>query len=426
MTDRPMDMLPSAPPCDLFAVLREAGHAREFLSASRSADRSRALHQMAAALLEARDDVFEANTLDLEASRERELSPSAIGWLKLTPERWQRTLDLLTNLGDLPDPMRQATRVGDRVHNAQTFSQLMPLGTIALVYEMLPELGAIAAGMCLKTANSAVLYGSIEAHYTNQAIATAIGRGLEDSHFPAATVSFLPPTGDLSFRDLVVQERYLSLVIPYGRPKLVRQVVQYATVPILRAALGNCYLYWSLSGDLETVRWMLLDSHRNEPDPVNAIEKVLVHESHNQSTLRLLFGSLRSEGFELKGDDVLCQEFPELAPARDDEWHQPYLTRTIAFRRTDCIDQAIRYIGQHSSGHADSIATESYAESHQFAQRIDSASIYVNASPRFQRSLRGSASVFLGMSNQKGYRRGPIGLESLTTLKQAIQGEGPP
>jgi glutamate-5-semialdehyde dehydrogenase len=423
-----MDIPPPSPsaPCDLFAVLRAAGLAQEYLARSRNAERSRVLHRVVAALREGRDEVFEANTLDLEASRERELPPAILAWLKLTPERWQRTLALLESLGDLPDPMRQGSRSGDRVHDAQTFSQLMPLGTIALVYEMLPELGAIAAGMCLKTANSAVLYGSLEAHHTNQAIATAIARGLEDGNFPTAAVSFLSPLADLSFRDLVVQDRYLSLVIPYGRPKLVRQVVQYATVPTLKAALGNCHLYWALSGELDTVRWMLLDSHRNEPDPVNAIEKVLINEQHNQSTLRLLFSSLRTEGFELKGDASLMQDFPELVPVRDDEWHQPYLTRTIAFRRVSGLDEAIRYIGQHSSGHADSIATESYAESHQFSQRVDSASIYVNASPRFQRSVRGSASVFLGMSNQKGYRRGPIGLESLTTLKQAIQGEGPP
>jgi glutamate-5-semialdehyde dehydrogenase len=42
--------------------------------------------------------------------------------------------------------------------------------------------------------------------------------------------------------------------------------------------MGNCYLYWSASGQLDTVTQMIVDSHRGEPDAVNAIEKVLIHE----------------------------------------------------------------------------------------------------------------------------------------------------
>jgi glutamate-5-semialdehyde dehydrogenase len=78
----------------------------------------------------------------------------------------------------------------------------------------------------------------------------------------------------------------------------------------------------------------------------------------------------------------------------------------------------------HSSGHADCIVTESYRESRQFAKEINSALVYVNASPRFYRQSKQGDAVYLGISNQKGLRRGLIGLESLTTLKHVIQGEG--
>jgi glutamate-5-semialdehyde dehydrogenase len=52
----------------------------------------------------------------------------------------------------------------------------------------------------------------------------------------------------------------------------------------------------------------------------------------------------------------------------------------------------------------------------------DSSLLYINSSPRFYRYLQGSESVFLGISNQKGHRRGFINLETFTTLKQIIQG----
>jgi glutamate-5-semialdehyde dehydrogenase len=43
----------------------------------------------------------------------------------------------------------------------------------------------------------------------------------------------------------VTQDAYVNLVIPYGRVSLVNQVIRQATVPVLKTAIGNCYLYWS-------------------------------------------------------------------------------------------------------------------------------------------------------------------------------------
>jgi glutamate-5-semialdehyde dehydrogenase len=68
------------------------------------------------------------------------------------------------------------------------------------------------------------------------------------------------------------------------------------------------------------------------------------------------------------------------------------------------------------------LATESYKESRLFAQNVDSALIYINTSPRFERNRGSGDAVFLGMSNQKGYRQGLIGLETFTTVKQVVQG----
>jgi glutamate-5-semialdehyde dehydrogenase len=106
------------------------------------------------------------------------------------------------------------------------------------------------------------------------------------------------------------------------------------------------------------------------------------------------------------------------------EWSRPYLEKIIAFRAALHLSEAIAWINHHSSGHADCIATESYQESRQFAMGIDSALVYINTSPRFSRNPKQGESLFLGISNQKGNRRGLIGLEAFTTLKQVVQGSG--
>ncbi len=385
--------------------------------------RSHAVQAMARILKHHQDDVLEANTLDLEASREMAVPELILDWLKLTPERLQMTIDTLTRLGELSDPIGRVMTSAYQVAHSQTYCQLMPLGVIALVYEAFPSLGAIAAGLCLKTGNCLILKGGSESSHTNAMIVQSLQAAIDEAGLPEGCLELLPAEGT-SIRDLVTQDQYINLVIPYGRPSLTQQVVRQATIPVLKSAMGNCYLYWSPSGHLDTARWMVLDSHQSEPDPVNAIEKVLIHQTQNRSALTLLWSSLIEKGFEVRGDAELVAEFPHLKLVEEAEWSQPYLAKIVAFKAVDSLDSAIGWINHHSSAHADCLVTESYRESRQFALGVNSASTYINASPRFSRNPKQRDAIFLGMSNQRGQRRGLIGLESLTTLKHIVQGNG--
>ena len=406
------------------AVLR-AYRASLVLATTTGVDRSRGIQAMAKALSKSFDDILEANTLDLEASREMAVPELIWEWLKLTPERLQTTIQILQRIGELSDPIRRVMNASYQLDHSQTYCHLMPLGVIALIYEAFPELSAITAGFCIKTGNCLILRGGSEASQSNLVIAQALQSALDEVGLPEGCLQLLPSEQGASIRDLVTQDRYLNLVIPYGRPTLVQQVLEQSTAPVLRSAMGNCYLYWSATGTLDMVRGVILDSQASEPDPVNAIEKILIHRHQKPSSLVMLWNSLKEKGFKLKGDDELVAEFPEqLTLAAESEWNQPYLNKTIAFKVVDNIESAISWLNQYSSGHADCIVTESYQESRQFALGVDSASVYINSSPRFSRNPKRADAVFLGMSNQKGYRRGMISLESLTTLKQVIQGNG--
>lgn len=417
------DSLKTAPD-PILTVVQDAYQASLELATIKGIVRSRAVQAMAQALKNCQDDILEANTLDLEVSREMAVPDLLLEWLKLTPERLQNTIQILQHLSEVPDPIGRVMTANFQVSQCQTYSQLMPLGVIALVYEAFPELSAVAAGLCIKTGNSLILKGGSEASHSNAVIAQALQDAIVDAKLPLGCLQPLPADQGSSIRDLVIQDRYLNLVIPYGRPSLVQQVVRQSTAPVLRSAMGNCYLYWSPSGSLEAARWMILDSHMSEPDPVNAIEKVLIHRQQNPSTLTMLWSSLREKGFEIRGEARLVAEFPELILAEDAEWNQAYLDQVVTFKVVDSLEAATNWINQYSSGHADCLASESYSESRQFALGVNSASTYINASPRFYRNPKQGDAIFLGMSNQKGHRRGLIGLETLTTTKHIIQGTG--
>lgn len=409
---------------DLATLIQRSHQSSLELAALSGTRRSCALQAMATSIKSRQDDILEANTLDLEASREMAVPELMLEWLKLTPERLQTTVKLLYRLGESADPIQQVLRPTYEIDQCQTYGQLMPLGVIALVYEAFPELGAIAAGLCMRTGNSLILKGGTEASHSNQVIVETLKLALEEEGLPPGCLELLPSDQGDVMRELVTQDQYVNLIIPYGRPSLVQQVIRQATAPVLKTAIGNCYLYWSGSGSLDLARWMILESHRSEPDPVNAIEKVLIHKDHNFSSLTMLWNSLKEKGFTLKGDPELVADFPELHPIEAGEWGQPYLNNTIAFKVVEDMGAAIAWINQYSNGHADCLATESYDESRRFAVEINSAMTYINASPRFYRNPKLGTPVALGMSNQKGHRRGLISLETLTTMKHIVQGNG--
>lgn len=415
--------LPSPPAAsDIAASVYQAYQAASQLGQTRPVDRSRLLHQMADALEAAFDDILEANTLDLEACQDQELPPLICRWVKLTPLRLERTRDILRKLGDRTDPIQQVMRASFQQEHSQTYSQLMPLGVIAFIHEALPELGAIAAGLCLRAGNSIVLHGTPEARHSNSAITQALLQALEDGGAPRGALTCIEGRWPESVQELVTQDLWVDMVIPYGRPSLVQEVARQATAPVLRTCMGNCYLYWAASGSQDLVRSLVVDSHASEPDAVNAIEKVLICRDVNRSSIDLLCDGLREKGFRIRADEALREELPDLEPLHERDWSHSFLDKTVALKRVSGSEEAINWINHHSSGHADVVVTESYAESRVFSTGLRSALVHINASPRFSRNPRESSEVVLGMTNQKGYRRGRIGLENLTTIKQVVLG----
>lgn len=413
-----------SPQNSALVTVKKAYNAFLELEKANGTERSQGVLAMAQGLRNAFNEILEANTLDLETSREMAVPEIVVDWLKLTPERLQTTVEILEALAELSDPIEQIMNAPYQLNPSQTYCQLMPLGVITLIYEAFPDLGAIAAGLCLKTGNSLILRGCGSASSSNTVIAQVLQDAFDKVGLPAGCLQALSSDQGSSIQDLVVQDKYINLIIPYGRPNLIEQVTQSATAPVLRVAMGNCYLYWSDSGNLDLVRSIILDSHASIPDPVNAVEKVLINANLKPSSLVRLFNSLQEKGFQLRGEGRLAAEYPDLALAKNSEWGTSYLKRIVTFKVVANLSEAISWMNQYSSGHADCLVTESYQESREFATKIDSALVFINSSPRFSRHPDGGNSVFLGMSNQKGNRRGLIGLKTFTTLKQVIQGAG--
>jgi glutamate-5-semialdehyde dehydrogenase len=408
---------------DFSAAVEQVRQAsRELVTAGADAQ-SQLLEAVAAEIHASLDAILEANTLDLEASLDMAVPERVLDWLKLTPERLQTTTKILRRLAALGDPRSLLPIAPSRLSKAVAgYGQVVPLGVIALVYEAFPELAAIMAGLCLRTGNGLILKGSNEASQTNQAIWQALHQALERVGMPEHCI--LPLTeeqGDVA-RTWLLQAPGIDLVIPYGRPGLVQQVVRQAGIPVLPTAMGNCYLYWSATGHLDAVAQMIVDSHRGEPDAVNALEKVLVNRSCSASALVQLCHTLWDQGFDVLADESLLIDLPEVKLAAAADWERPFLRKAVALRWVDDVQAAAAWINRHGSGHVSAIATETYSERSRFTQMATSAVVYVNTSPRFVRNPAQASAIALGMTAQRGRCSGFVGINALLTTQHILQG----
>jgi glutamate-5-semialdehyde dehydrogenase len=428
------------PPEDLTGFVFQSHAAASQLAQVKSKDRNQLILDIAKAIKSEKDQILEANTLDLEASRDMAIPDLVLEWLKLTPERLQNAIECLNHLAIMTDPLA--------LHLNYEGYRRVPIGTVAFVYEGFPQLGLIAACMCFKVGNSIILKGGNEGSHTNNAIAQIIKTVLSDRALSESTLTHLPQGS--SIKDLVTQERYLRLVIPYGRPSFVQQVSKQSTIALLPTVMGNCYMYISPSGNLDLAQEIILNSRKGEPDAVNAIEKIIVHRSWLDQGLSAWIAGLQKHGLEVRGCDTTSIHFYNYAEQQNSEsnqaqasetdrqaeiisesqWGQAYLDPTIAIKVVDSIDEAIAWINQYSSGHADVILTDSLPERHKFTSLVNSSTIFINAHNRFCRfgmiGESGMMRIALGMSSLKsrGASRYPgmIDLYALTTIKHVITG----
>ena len=96
----------------------------------------------------------------------------------------------------------------------------------------------------------------------------------------------------------------------------------------------------------------------------------------------------------------------------------------LAVKVVDGVDEAISHIAEHSTGHSDCIVTENALAAENFALRVDSAAVYINASTRFTDGGEFGKGCEIGISTQKLHARGPMGLDELCSYKYIVKGDG--
>jgi glutamate-5-semialdehyde dehydrogenase len=129
-------------------------------------------------------------------------------------------------------------------------------------------------------------------------------------------------------------------------------------------------------------------------------------------------------GCELRADDRAHALVPESKVATDDDWGQEFLAPVLAIRVVDGLEGALAHVARYGSGHTEAICTRDAAHAARWRREVDAACVVVNASTRFHDGGELGLGAEIGIATSRLHWRGPMGLESLTTMKWVIDGDG--
>ena len=101
-----------------------------------------------------------------------------------------------------------------------------------------------------------------------------------------------------------------------------------------------------------------------------------------------------------------------------------FLDMTCLFQQVDGLDGALAHIGHFGSGHTEAIVCADVGVSRRFVAGVDASCVLVNASTRFNDGGELGLGAEIGISTTKLHAYGPMGLESLTTVRFVVQGDG--
>ena len=391
---------------------RRARAAARILGTLTTAQKDRALHAAADAVLAHTHQVLAANAQDLETARAAGTPEAMLDRLALNPQRVDGIAAGLRQVAGLPDPVGEVLRGRTLPNGLQVRQQRVPLGVVGMVYEGRPNVTVDAFGLTLKSGNAALLRGSSSAAHSNTELVTVLRGALRGEGMPEDAVQLLPSADRSSVTHLIQARGLVDVVIPRGGAGLIDAVVRDATVPTIETGVGNCHVYVHADADLDVAERIVLNAKTRRPSVCNAAETLLIDAAIADVAVPRLVEALRDAG-------VTVHDNPT-----EDQLHAEFLAMEMALSVVDGVDAAIDHINTYGTGHTEAIVTTDLAAAQRFTERVDAAAVMVNASTAFTDGEQFGFGAEIGISTQKLHSRGPMGLPELTSTKWIVTGDG--
>jgi glutamate-5-semialdehyde dehydrogenase len=409
----------------MHALGSAAAASRAALALSSGEARNRALLAAAAHIRARQAQILAANARDMEAARERGLSPAMLDRLQLNEKRVESMAVGIEQIAALPDPIGAVSAEWTRPNGLVIQRVRVPLGVIGIIYESRPNVTADAGALCLKSANPVILRGGSESRLSSAAIHECLVAGLADAGLPAGAIQLVPTTDRAAVGMMLAGlDNQINVIVPRGGRSLVERVQKEARVPVIGHLEGLCHVYVDRDADADMARAIVVNAKLRRTGICGSAETLLVDRQCPASMLPMLLAALAEGGCELRGDAATQAADARVKPATEQDWRTEYLDAIISVRVVDGVDEAIRHITTYGSAHTDSIVTRNAATAGKFLREVDSAIVLHNASTQFADGGEFGMGAEIGISTDRFHARGPVGVEQLTSYKYVVRGSG--
>jgi glutamate-5-semialdehyde dehydrogenase len=403
----------------------EAAKEASYTLAGLRADvRNAALCAMADALMAHRDEILHANSVDVEEAEKAGMRLSYLDRLCLDDGRITSMADGLRLTAALPDPLGREDYSVRRPNGLEIRRVRVPLGVVGMIYEARPNVTSDAIGLCLKSGNAVLLRGGSDALRSNRSIADILSRAAYDAGIPTGAIQQLAMKDRAAVDVMTHLTGLLDVVIPRGGAGLIHRIVESSIVPVIETGAGVCHIYVDRAADLSMALRIVQNAKVSRPSVCNAAETLLIHEEIATDFLPQVAEMLVTDSVELRGCPKTCAILPNIVPATEKDWDTEYGDLILSIRIVHDLEAAIAHINRYNTGHSEAIITNDIRAAHDFQQKADASTVYVNASTRFTDGFEFGFGAEIGISTQKLHARGPMGLDALTSTKYLVYGEG--
>ncbi|MCX8033897.1 MAG: glutamate-5-semialdehyde dehydrogenase [Thermodesulfovibrio sp.] len=408
----------------VLAKAREAKEASHFIGKASTDLKNKIILRMADYITSKKDELIEANKIDVANAEKKGLSKALIDRLTLTEKRIYEMVKGLEEVVALPDPVGEITKMWLRPNGMQVGRMRVPIGVIGVIYEARPNVTVDVTGLCLKAGNSVVLRGGSEAINSNVSLVKILKDALKDEGMHEGVVTYIDIPQREAVLEMIKLEGIIDLIIPRGGEGLIRTVTENSRIPVLKHYKGVCHVFVDREADLKMAEEICFNAKVQRPATCNAMETMLVDETVAKKFLPKMLKRFEESRVELRGCKKTKAIYPNIKDVTEEDYYREYLDLILNVKVVKDMDEAIEHITKYGSAHSDAIVTKNYDKAMKFLREVDSSAVFVNASTRLNDGYQFGLGAEIGISTDKIHARGPMGLEELTCTKFIVFGSG--
>jgi glutamate-5-semialdehyde dehydrogenase len=370
-----------------------------------------------------RNNILEANKIDLENGEKKFLAKPLINRLTLTEKSIDGLITSIEDIIKIPDPIGITLEEWERPNGLQFRKISTPLGVLGVIYESRPNVTVDASCLSIKSGNCIILRGGSDSFHSSKELVNNITNAFTEAGLPEHCVQMINTPEREAVDHLLSMRDYVDVIIPRGGKGLIEKINSVSKIPVIKHLDGICHVYVDKDADLSIAEKVVFNSKMRRPEICGAAETLLIDEKIKDEAMKIL-QPLKEENCEIRGDEYIQSLDSDFKTASEEDWSLEYLDKILSVKIVSGVDEAVKHINDYSSGHTESIITESEKTFEKFYNKIDSAIILKNASTQFADGGEFGFGAEIGISTDKIHVRGPVGTKHLTTFKYVVNGNG--